>query len=86
MLADPLEKQDIAGQHPEVVAAMLRGYEAWFRDVESTRHFEPPRIHLGSTAEDPTTLTRQDWRGEGTVREPGGLGGWDGRRRPRRSV
>jgi arylsulfatase A-like enzyme len=77
MVADPLEKQDVAGRHPEVVAAMLRGYESWFHDVESSRHFEPPRIHLGSDAEDPVTLTRQDWRGEGIAREPDGLGGWD---------
>ena len=77
MIADPLEQKDIADEHPEVVASMLRDYDAWFRDVESTRHFAPPRIHLGSPAEDPATLTRQDWRGEADrlgARGPGRLG------------
>jgi arylsulfatase A-like enzyme len=77
MVSDPLEQVDISGSKPEVVAAMLRGYEAWFRDVGSTRNFAPPRIHLGSPAESPATLTRQDWRGEATAWEPGEMGGWD---------
>lgn len=77
MVADPSEQEDIADRHPEVVAAMLRGYDAWFRDVGSARNFQPPRIHLGSDAEDPATLTRQDWRGETATWEPGELGGWD---------
>ena len=77
MLADPLEQADIAEQHPDIVESMLRGYEDWFRDVRSSRDFAPPRIHLGSPAEDTATLTRQDWRGEATAWEPGLLGGWD---------
>ncbi len=77
MLADPLEMTDIGEKHPDVVASMLRGYEGWFRDVRSTRDFAPPRIHLGSPAENPATLTRQDWRGEATAWEPGTLGGWE---------
>ena len=67
MIADPLEQADVSEKHPEIVAAMLRGYEDWFRDVRSTRDFVPPRIHLGSPSEDPATLTRQDWRGEATA-------------------
>ena len=77
MVADPLEQEDIAEANPEVVVAMLEGYEAWFRDVGSTRNFAHPRIQLGSTAEDPTTLTRQDWRGPETAWQPGEMGGWD---------
>ena len=77
MQADPLEQEDIADANPEVVAKMLEGYEAWFRDVASTRNFAHPRIHLGSAAEDPTTLTRQDWRGPEANWEPGEMGGWD---------
>ncbi len=77
MLADPLEMTDIAVQKPDIVSAMRRDYEAWFRDVRLTRDFAPPRIHLGSPAEHPTTLTRQDWRGEATAWETGMLGGWD---------
>jgi hypothetical protein len=77
MVSDPLEQVDIAQSKPEIVESMLRGYETWFRDVESTRHFAPPRIHLGSPVEDPATLTRQDWRGEATAWEPGEMGGWE---------
>jgi arylsulfatase A-like enzyme len=77
MIADPLEQKDIADANPEVVARMLQGYDAWFADVRSTRKFAHPRIHLGSPVEDPTTLTRQDWRGPETAWEPGEMGGWD---------
>jgi hypothetical protein len=77
MMADPLEQVDISGRNPEVVSKMLEGYEAWFRDVGSTRNFAHPRIQLGTTAEDPTTLTRQDWRGPETAWQPGEMGGWD---------
>ena len=36
-----------------------------------------PRIALGSPRENPTTLTRQDFRGEGVAKDPTSLGGWD---------
>jgi len=75
--ADPLEQNNIASKQPEVVTRLLQEYEAWFRDVRSTRNFAPPRIHLASPAEDPVTLTRQDWRGPETAWEPGLMGGWD---------
>jgi arylsulfatase A-like enzyme len=77
MVSDPLEMADIAGTNPDVVARMLGGYDAWFRDVRESRNFQGPRIDLGSPVEDPATLTRQDWRGEATEWEPGALGGWD---------
>jgi arylsulfatase A-like enzyme len=77
MIADPLEQKDIAEANPEVVARLLQGYDAWFADVRSTRNFAHPRIHLGSPVEDPTTLTRQDWRGPETAWETGEMGGWD---------
>lgn len=34
---DPLELHDLAGQQPERVAAMLRGLETWFEEVERER-------------------------------------------------
>ena len=77
MVSDPLELADVSATSPDVVARMLEGYDAWFRDVEATRQFRGPRIHLGSPVEDPATLTRQDWRGEMTEWEPDALGGWD---------
>ena len=60
--ADPGESRNIAGEHPDLVARLKSGYEAWFRDVSSSRGYEPPRIFLGTEHENPTILTRQDWR------------------------
>ncbi len=60
---DPYERRDVAGQNPEVVRRLRSEYEAWFRDVGSTRGFDPPRIVLGTAHQNPTILTRQDWRG-----------------------
>jgi arylsulfatase/arylsulfatase A len=64
MLNDPLEEHDLAQSRPEVVQKMRRKYEAWFRDVGSTRedNYAPPRIHIGAAHENPVVLTRQDWR------------------------
>jgi hypothetical protein len=75
--ADPFEQHDLAGAKPDVVARMKAGYEAWFRDVESTRHFAPPRIHLGSDKENPVVLTRQDWRGPRAGWGAKSVGYWD---------
>ncbi|WP_435008150.1 arylsulfatase [Tundrisphaera lichenicola] len=77
LLADPSEARDIADRHPEIVASMLRDYEAWFDEVNSARRFEPPRIYLGSDLEEPVTLTRQDWRGEAFVKNSTEMGGWE---------
>ncbi|MGC9326008.1 MAG: arylsulfatase [Candidatus Hinthialibacter sp.] len=59
---DPFEKSDIASDHPDIVQQMRAQYEAWFRDVSSTRGYVPPRIYIGTPHENPVTLTRQDWR------------------------
>jgi hypothetical protein len=74
--ADPSEKNDIAGAHPEVVAEMRKGVEAWFRDVCATRGFDPPRIVLGTPHENPSVLTRQDWRGAESWHD-GNSGYWE---------
>jgi arylsulfatase/arylsulfatase A len=62
---DPFEKADVAAKHPEVVARLKKDYDAWFKDVSSTRpdNYAPPRILLGTAHENPVVLTRQDWRG-----------------------
>jgi hypothetical protein len=64
MKHDPLEMRDVAAEHPQVVQRLKREYEAWFRDVSSTRpdNYAPPRIQVGTPHENPTVLTRQDWR------------------------
>ncbi len=64
MSVDPGEANNLAEEHPEILAGMIRGYEEWFRDVSSTRGFEPVRIHVGSPREPLATLSRFDWRGD----------------------
>jgi arylsulfatase A-like enzyme len=72
--SDPSEAKDIASEHPEIVARLRSDYEAWFDDVVGERAAIPPRIIIGSDAENPVILTVQDQR-EG---EPVwyGLGGY----------
>ncbi|MFI5460871.1 MAG: arylsulfatase [Isosphaerales bacterium] len=74
---DPLELHDVAGLHPDVVARMHANYQDWFKDVTSTRGPEPIRIELGGTRENPTFLTRQDWRGPLAGWNPNDLGFWE---------
>ena len=67
---DPREEHNIAGDHPELVERMHAEYLAWFRDVASTRGFEPVRIELGGPRErpdraDPAGLARARRRDEG---------------------
>jgi arylsulfatase A-like enzyme len=76
MAADPSEKIDVAEAHPDVVAEMRKGCEEWFRDVSSTRGYDPPRIHIGTPHENPSVLTRQDWRGAESWRD-GNVGYWE---------
>lgn len=73
---DPGEQTDIASHHPDLVAQMRARYEAWFKDVSSTRGYAPPRIMIGSTHENPSVLTRQDWRGAESWRD-GQVGYWE---------
>ena len=79
MANDPLEMKDLAAERPEIVADLKRRYEQWFADVCATRGFDPPRIHLGTTHENPVTLTRQDWRrvSSGNGWAPTALGHWE---------
>jgi arylsulfatase A-like enzyme len=77
MTDDPREERDIADKHPDIVARMKRDYEAWFKDVSATRGYTPPRIHLGAPQENPTVLTRQDWRGPRAGWKPNDLGHWE---------
>jgi hypothetical protein len=77
MEKDPLEEHDIAAQKPEVVAAMRKGYETWFKDVGSTRGYDPVRLVVGSKEENPVLLTRQDWRGPRAGWAADSLGHWE---------
>jgi arylsulfatase A-like enzyme len=77
MSRDPYEQHDVSAEHPDIVARLRTSYEVWFKDVSGTRGFAQPRIHLGSPQENPTTLTRQDWRGPRAGWRPGDLGHWE---------
>lgn len=64
LLEDPREQVDLSASKPEILAKMKAEYEAWFRDVSSTRedNYAPPRIVVGTDHELETCLTWQDWR------------------------
>ena len=74
---DPLELHEIAAQHPDIASKLHAAYRAWFQHVTSSRGFEPVRIELGGPRENPTILTRQDWRGPHAGDNPNGLGFWE---------
>jgi len=74
---DPLELHNIAAGHPEILSKMHADYLAWFKDVSATRGYAPVRIELGGTREDPTLLTRQDWRGPRAGWTLNDLGYWE---------
>ena len=63
LLADPGESVELSNEeNADERAALQRDYEVWLRDVSDTRGYAPQRIWLGSEHENPTVLTRQDWR------------------------
>lgn len=70
LAADPGESNNIAASFPDQRDALIREYELWFLEVTGSRGFEPQRIWLGTEHENPTVLTRQDWR------DKGGTGSW----------
>ena len=75
--ADPFEQHDLAAQKPDIVAKMKAEYERWFADVTQAG-FAPVRPQLGTPHENPTRLTRQDWRGPKAADwEGNGLGHWE---------
>ncbi|HUT94349.1 MAG TPA: arylsulfatase [Thermoguttaceae bacterium] len=77
MRSDPLETRDIASEHPEIVERMRGEYAAWLADVSRDHGYEAPRILIGTPHENPTILTRQDWRGPSANWGPRGLGYWE---------
>ncbi|MGH8245686.1 MAG: arylsulfatase, partial [Gammaproteobacteria bacterium] len=48
---DPFEFNNLAARRPDIVSRMRAGYEAWFREVGSTRGYAPSRIFLGTVHE-----------------------------------
>jgi len=64
MNLDAYEENNLASTFPHIVEYMKSAYDVWFDDVSNTRpeNYDPPRIQIGSPYENPTFLTRQDWR------------------------
>ena len=77
MRSDPLETRNLADERPEIVRRMCRDYEAWLADVGRDHGYEAPRILIGTPHENPTILTRQDWRGPSASWGAKGLGHWE---------
>ncbi|MHB8971353.1 MAG: arylsulfatase [Pirellulaceae bacterium] len=77
MVNDPTESKNLLAAQPAVVQRLKQAYDKWFDDVSSTRpdNYAPPRIWIGTPHENPTVLTRQDWR-EGTW-APDAAGYWE---------
>ncbi|MHB8864202.1 MAG: arylsulfatase [Pirellulaceae bacterium] len=77
MLDDPTESRSLLAEQPEVFQRLKQAYDQWFDDVSSTRpdNYAPPRIWIGTPHENPSVLTRQDWR-EGTW-SPNSVGHWE---------
>ena len=77
--ADPGQKTDVAGEHPEQVSRMREFYEDWWAELEPT-FAKTTEIHLGAPGQDKVSLTCHDWIGPGPppwnqsqVRRAGGL-------------
>jgi arylsulfatase A-like enzyme len=60
--ADPAQKNDLAGKHPDVVERLRKAYDAWWADT-SRRFDEYCRTVLGSDKENPVRITCHDWHG-----------------------
>ncbi len=77
MAHDPFEMHDLATQKPEIAARLKAAYVRWFDDVTGGRDYSvPSRIFLGAPQENPSLLTRQDWRGKKASWGPEGIGYW----------
>jgi arylsulfatase A-like enzyme len=74
---DPYELHNVIGKHADKAKRLYDSYLAWFKDVASTRGFDPVRIELGGPRENPTVLTRQDWRGPRASTGVNDLGYWE---------
>ena len=51
---DPSQSNDVASQHPAVVAKLREAYESWWDDISP--RLTPVRTHIGNEAENPLTL------------------------------
>jgi len=61
--ADPGQRHDVAGEHPDVVKRLRAAYERWWQELEP-RFDRYCRIVFGSEHENPARLTCHDWHGK----------------------
>ncbi len=61
--ADPGQKKDVAGAHPEILKSLTAAYEQWWEDV-SENHGRDCEIALGSDHENPARITSYHWNNE----------------------
>ncbi len=57
--ADPGQENDVADQHPEVVAQLRALYQPFWESISP--RIRPVRIDLGNPDQNPTELCSQDW-------------------------
>ena len=64
VVADPMERTNLATREPATLEQLRTTYAAWFADVSTTRpdNFAPPRIIIGSDQSPVTFLSPQEWR------------------------
>jgi hypothetical protein len=63
MLTDPGQRQDVASEHPEAVAALREGYEAWWDKVSQQFDSTIP-ITIGTDQVGSVLLNSHDWRND----------------------
>ena len=59
IVADPSQRNDVAADHPDIVAELTQEHTTWFDSVK--QGMVPTRILVGSENENPTNLTSQEW-------------------------
>jgi hypothetical protein len=63
VIADPGQKENVAGRHPETIEKLREAYERWWADL-SDRFDEYCEIVIGSKKGPPSRLTAHDWHGQ----------------------
>ena len=63
IVADPGQRHDVAAQHPDVVAELRVGYEAWWARVSQQFQDTIP-ITIGNNASEAVLLNAHDWRND----------------------
>ena len=67
--ADPGQKDDVAGEHPEVVQRLRAAYEGWWKSL-SVVFDDFVSIGIGSDAEPVTRLVPHDWHPPAQAQSP----------------